>query len=1534
MRKLKRVRKGFSVLLALVTALCLIPEILLPVSATDYAASAPERKENVLPAGDNVIFANGTPITVEAAPNGARVWYMDGSTKTYVTSNGEDGEDLSGWYIVVGSDDRDGMSGVNGSLTMTGGTVRGICAGQFYAASFSGTSTITVTGGQVTEGIYCNSYYRNNSDTDYIGTVTIFDSVGINLITAGGKADNLLQKTASGWTMSGTPVVPDGTVVTVAVGETLTVTGSSVLNSTIINYGTINVDATLVNQGHIVNYGTINMACLITGNAIEGSGTIHYASDAYIDGISSVSSISAKIDGSDHTVSSDSYVLANGQLYLWLPDGNAMVTVNGTKYYGSITDGTQTELTTSCKTHIWEGDSPMHCAYCEISECGALGHIINTSTGRCDRCGIELDRFTVSINSTVTNYHDLTDALQAVKDCTAADNAVITVQMNVSFESCSFEISSGVFALNLNGYTLSCPNSDACFLKVSGSDAHVSILDTRGNGSISGSMNGVLVAGGSLTVSGGSIIGIQYGINISDGNVSITGGSVSSSMTGICCSGGSLTVSGGDVCGVFIALQTRGGNVTISGGDFRTTRGTSATLSATGGTLVINGGTIHASELHISIYNSSVTLSCGANGTGATFRDGLKAEAGIRLAEGSACWQNGKQLSLTGSATKITGDDVVVMRACQHTNGWSDATCTIPRTCDLCGATDGDALGHAWKYTANGTTITAVCTASGCTNTDGGQLTIAVPEDRTYTAGAIEATITNTLKTGADVTVDYSGDGLMDGKPVNVGTYTATIRLGDAEATVRFTITAASLGGAAVVLEEATYTYDGTEKTPGVTVTLDEKTLTKDTDYTVTYSDNVNAGTATVTVTGMGNFTGTKEITFVINKAEVSISSDSSPSNVYRSNMYITAVVRGVDGDLLPGTAVATVHDGEGNELNRVTCEKETAAGTYFYNWLNQLSDDTYLSAGTYVVKLTYQGNDNYNAKIVELFTYTILKADPSYNIPAVNALTYNGEAQDLVTAGSTADGTMMYKLGENGTYSTNVPKAEDAGSYTVYYYVKGDSNYKDSEAQAISVTIEQLDITDKANIALVESLTYNGAEQMMGVSSVKVDGLDVTYTVSGNTGTAAVDYTLTVTANGNFKGAAEKLWSIAKNSVVISAEDQTITYGGTISAEGYDSTGLIDDHTATVILTPSTSNVTVNGTITASGAVITADGTDVTENYSFSYVTGKLVIEPDTSKIDGLTTENVTSANESDIQAVIAMMASAETEGADDATKAEWAAITENGEALLAVIDDASSAAETEHTEQVEDVTAENVAPEDKEALEDAKADLEKALDEYGENYTEEEKKAIQEEIQRIEDALEALENVEDVTEAITQLPETVEPDDEETTQKIMDAKEAYDNLTDHEKSLVEESTKAKLDNLVAALTAYDIIKGDGGKWTKGSSYGLSFTANGPFSKFVGIEVDGEEVAEKYYDAKSGSTIITLKQSYLKKLSTGEHTITVLYTDGEASGTFKILAQSSTPATGDNTNIVLWTSIMCVGTLGLVVLLLDNKRRRSAKEI
>ena len=229
----------------------------------------------------------------------------------------------------------------------------------------------------------------------------------------------------------------------------------------------------------------------------------------------------------------------------------------------------------------------------------------------------------------------------------------------------------------------------------------------------------------------------------------------------------------------------------------------------------------------------------------------------------------------------------------------------------------------------------------------------------------------------------------------------------------------------------------------------------------------------------------------------------------------------------------------------------------------------------------------------------------------------------------------------------------------------------------------------------------------------------------------------------------------------------------------------------------------------------------------------------------------------------------------------------------------------------------------EDKDDLNSAKEDLENALDSFSGNYTEAEKTALEEKLDQINSALDSIENAEKAEEAISSLPDQASPDDN-------DAKKQYDALTDHEKSLVSEAAKAKLESLLDDLKDYKIIKGDGSIWTKGTERGLEFTANGSYSKFAGIEVDGETVNEENYTAISGSTVITLKPEYLETLSVGRHTLTVLYTDGKAGCGFEIRAKADTAAqTGDESNMSIRIALAVLAALGAAGALLYGRQRK-----
>lgn len=87
-------------------------------------------------------------------------------------------------------------------------------------------------------------------------------------------------------------------------------------------------------------------------------------------------------------------------------------------------------------------------------------------------------------------------------------------------------------------------------------------------------------------------------------------------------------------------------------------------------------------------------------------------------------------------------------------------------------------------------------------------------------------------------------------------------------------------------------------------------------------------------------------------------------------------------------------------------------------------------------------------------------KQDPTYTAPtAKTGLTYNGQEQELITPGSATGGTMQYKLG-GGRYSTELPTATNAGTYTVYYKVVGDASHNDTAEQSITVTIGKAPLT------------------------------------------------------------------------------------------------------------------------------------------------------------------------------------------------------------------------------------------------------------------------------------------------------------------------------------------------------------------------------------------------------------------------------------------------------------------------------------------
>ena len=131
--------------------------------------------------------------------------------------------------------------------------------------------------------------------------------------------------------------------------------------------------------------------------------------------------------------------------------------------------------------------------------------------------------------------------------------------------------------------------------------------------------------------------------------------------------------------------------------------------------------------------------------------------------------------------------------------------------------------------------------------------------------------------------------------------------------------------------------------------------------------------------------------------------------------------------------------------------------------------------------------------------------------------------------------------------------------------------------------------------------------------------------------------------------------------------------------------------------------------------------------------------------------------------------------------------------------------------------------------------------------------------------------------------------------------------------------------------------------QWTKGNKDGVAITVkvsgeDNSFDHFTGVKLDGKElVKDKDYTVKKGSTIVTLAPETLEKLSVGEHTVTVLFDNGEVNTALTILESEkestpsgTSPKTEDNSNLVWWFGLMALSLLGITAMFLYGRKKRT----
>ena len=436
--------------------------------------------------------------------------------------------------------------------------------------------------------------------------------------------------------------------------------------------------------------------------------------------------------------------------------------------------------------------------------------------------------------------------------------------------------------------------------------------------------------------------------------------------------------------------------------------------------------------------------------------------------------------------------------AATHTHTWGynasgatiTANCTGTGTCDI----------------TEGLTLTISAPASTSLTYDGTAKTAALSTGYNTTAFPDTYTIEY-----------YKGTAKLDSAPADAGTYTAKVTAGTATASVDFTITPKTVSSPAITLSPESCIYDGTAKEPAVTV-KDGTTTIPESEYDVSYSDNTNVGTAKVTVTDKtgGNYVVSGEKTFTIAKAEPAFTAPLAVADLIYTGDEQELVTQGttedgtmeysLDGnsysediptavnvgsytvywritgdnnhsDKAPSTLTVSIAKADSDALSPMPVQGLVYTGeeqalltvptgnavVYYYKLTDDGGNDitdysteipTGTDAGMYNVTWYAEGDDNHNDSVPETITVSIAKADPVVTAPhAADDLKEYGHPHALVKGGTTSGGAIWYSL-DGGDFSTDIPIATEAGTYTVTWMVMGDDNYNGTVDETIYVVI------------------------------------------------------------------------------------------------------------------------------------------------------------------------------------------------------------------------------------------------------------------------------------------------------------------------------------------------------------------------------------------------------------------------------------------------------------------------------------------------
>ena len=473
---------------------------------------------------------------------------------------------------------------------------------------------------------------------------------------------------------------------------------------------------------------------------------------------------------------------------------------------------------------------------------------------------------------------------------------------------------------------------------------------------------------------------------------------------------------------------------------------------------------------------------------------------------------------------------------------------------------------HSWTYTTGGDdTIKVTCSADGCNLESDFAATymVTAPTVLTYSGSDKVATVkVSDNATGEEfpdvpkiVYQKQTGGSFeeMEGVPKDAGTYRAEITMGNQSAWVIYAIKEKTVTTPTIEVTTPV-TYNGTAQKPTVVV-KDGANVILASEYRVSYADNINAGTATVTITDVagGNYNVSGSTKFTIDKGTY-------PGTVSKT----VNLIKG-RSDAQTGTLTAADFFPEGAPEGAVISVLSESENMTMLDGGLKIDSTIHLSytSRTYIVNADDQkctvtiSSDNYHDITATLIFHLTDKETVTISGLTYTGKTYDGKAMKPVgTLQVSGDKVPVSELevtytgiGDTTYNGTDAPT--DAGTYQVTYKVREDNDNYIGE-KTYTFTISPKAVTADMIGAMADE-TYTGSPitpqpVVMDGNTILTSGTDFDFSYDENINAGENTATLTITGKGNYTGTASRTFTISPKDIkgaAITLQADSLGYTG-----------------------------------------------------------------------------------------------------------------------------------------------------------------------------------------------------------------------------------------------------------------------------------------------------------------------------------------------------------------------------------------------------